>query len=418
MTDTTLETYKLGSNTPYPVSSAGLAQCAIDDLIATDSCVASYLNQFPEYKTTACQTAESCPVTDTFLQPHIGKTSAEILKSGFKAVALQSIGRGMTTLLAEEQEPIFISKVGSAFPIINEKQAADDVLIQNPHRQEAYWVPKGMAAEAAMNAALGSGITYDSQNSITQERICTGKEVSNIPGSIENIPNYNGDFPSPFPLMWYAPENDEILKTYFSPQEIRKWVNDACIYHGIPYVILAAILQNENVPPPEGEAWKDIFQFGERSATTALAILDAALWDSIPDQMFGKRISSGSSGLVNLSRQTLVNAAKYTENVYGKPPLPEYVRYRLLGWDQDTRIPGDDAKADLYYAAAHIRELIDRTIGTTCHSGTLSLEQVSNVIGAYNGSGEGAKKYAIRAMENIQRAVDGQDYLYFYQVQN
>ncbi len=413
---TTPETYKLGGTTPYPVTAAGLAQCAIDDLAVTDSCVASYLSQFPSYKATACRTAAACPAATTLIQPYLGKATAEIPKSSFKAIASQVVGTGTTTLLKEEQASIFISKIGSEYPIINEKQAEDDVLIQNSYLQLSYWVPNGVAAEAAMNAALGSGIISNNQNSNPQERICTGKEVSNIPDSIKNIPSYNGDFPAPFPLMWYAPENDEVLKIYFSPQEIRKWVNDACIYHGIPYVILAAILQNENVPPPEGEAWKDIFQFGERSATTALAILDATLWDSIPDQIFGKRISSGSSGLVNLSRQTLVNAAKYTENVYGKPPLPEYVRYRLLGWDQDTRIPGDDAKADLYYAAAHIRELIDRTIGTTCHSGTLSFEQVSNVIGAYNGSGEGAKKYAIRAMENIQKAVDGQGYLYFYQV--
>ena len=91
------------------------------------------------------------------------------------------------------------------------------------------------------------------------------------------------------------------------------------------------------------------------------------------------------------------------------------MRYRLLGWDQDTRIPGDDWKADLYYAAAHLRQLIDRVSGAVCHDGALTLEQLRSVIAAYNGSGPLADKYANDAMKTLHDAANGNATLYFYQ---
>ena len=111
---TTPETYKLGGTTPYPVTAAGLAQCAIDDLAATDSCVASYLSQFPSYKATACRTAAACPAATTLIQPYLGKTTAEIPKSSFKAIASQAVGSGTTTLQenSKENNSLYVRKTG------------------------------------------------------------------------------------------------------------------------------------------------------------------------------------------------------------------------------------------------------------------------------------------------------------------
>lgn len=99
---------KLGGTTPYPVTAAGLAQCAVDDLAATDSCVANYLSQFSDCKATACRTAEACPIAESLVQPHLGKASAEILKSSFKSVALQSFGYGMPIITEDQQSPILV----------------------------------------------------------------------------------------------------------------------------------------------------------------------------------------------------------------------------------------------------------------------------------------------------------------------
>ncbi len=41
--------------------------------------------------------------------------------------------------------------------------------------------------------------------------------------------------------------------------------------------------------------------------------------------------------------------------------MPHSVRFRQGGWDQYNLISGVDWKADLYYAAAHLRQLIDRS---------------------------------------------------------
>ncbi len=67
--------------------------------------------------------------------------------------------------------------------------------------------------------------------------------------NIGPVPSYTGDFPSPFPVMWYvAKDVGELLKIYYPPQEIRKWIAEAAKYHEIPYLLLAVILQQENGP--------------------------------------------------------------------------------------------------------------------------------------------------------------------------
>ena len=57
--------------------------------------------------------------------------------------------RSVAEFNAAMQSPQVGAEIGSSFPITNEKQAADDVLIQNPNSQESYWVSKGAAADAA-----------------------------------------------------------------------------------------------------------------------------------------------------------------------------------------------------------------------------------------------------------------------------
>lgn len=167
---------------------------------------------------------------------------------------------------------------------------------------------------------------------------CCGTEVSSIPGE-ENIPDYTGDFPSPFQVMNYQQDEGEEGKHFWPDPEIRSWIEDAANYHGVPHSMLAIVLQQENAP--SASEGRQLLQFGERQVTTFSAILDEYLWDIVPD-----KVSKGSSGFANMSFNTLKEAAGYSEQYYGKNPLPDDVRYRLLNWDSDTRIPGYDWKAD------------------------------------------------------------------------
>ncbi len=234
-----------------------------------------------------------------------------------------------------------------------------------------------------------------------------GLEKTEIVG-IDEIPSYTGEFPSPLKMMWYVPKGDEVLKVKYSAKEIRSWIKDAAEYHDVPQELLAVILQQEN--GPNATNFQKVGQFAERSITTFAAILDKALFDIVPD-----KISGGSSGFANMSRATLEDAAKYTEEVYGKNALPDNVRYRAMGWDQDTRIPGDDWKADLYYSAAHLRQLIDRVMGQKEFKGKLTISDVEKITAAYNGSGPLAEKYGKDAVKVLTNAATGKGKLYFYQ---
>jgi len=238
---------------------------------------------------------------------------------------------------------------------------------------------------------------------------CTGSEVTRIVG-FNNVRSYSGNLPSPFPLMWYVPEANEAFKVYFPASEIRSWLRSAAEYHGIPHILLAVIIQQENWPKA-GTLLK-IAQFAERSVATIAAITDELIFDLIPDKYAGS-----SSGIANMKRATLRNTAKYIELNYCKPPLPKDVQYRIFGHNQDTRIPGDDWKADLYYCAAHLRELIDRTTGNPCHNASIDKITLAKVIAAYNGSGATALKYSNDAIRLLEHADNGTDTLYFYEKQ-
>ncbi len=236
---------------------------------------------------------------------------------------------------------------------------------------------------------------------------CIGNEASYVAG-LKPIASYTGNLPSPLQVMWYVPEDSERGQTFWPDSQIRGWIRDAAQFHGIPHVMLALILQQEN--GPNATKTQKLGQFAERSLTTFSAIADRYLWDLVPD-----RIAGSSSGFANMSRATLENTARYTERTYCRGLLPHSVRYRQGGWDQYNLISGDDWKADLYYAAAHMRQLIDRVTGRTCHNGALSLEQLRSAIRAYNGSGPKADKYADDAMNLLDRAQAGTATLYFYE---
>jgi hypothetical protein len=236
---------------------------------------------------------------------------------------------------------------------------------------------------------------------------CTGDEVTTLTG-LGEITSYKGEFPSPLQVMWYVPDNEHVFNVKISDTEIRQWIKNAAAYQKIPHILLAIILQQEN--GPRATTTQKVLQFGERSLTTFAAILDKHLWDIVPDKVAGS-----STGFANMSRNALLGGVTYSETTYCRPPLPDSVRYRILGWDQDTRVSGDDWQADLYYCAAHLRQLIDRVTNTQCHHGNLDLAQLEQVIAAYNGSGPLAEKYAKDAIKTLQDAAAGKADLYFYE---
>jgi hypothetical protein len=221
------------------------------------------------------------------------------------------------------------------------------------------------------------------------------------------VPPYTGDLPSPLQVMWYVPQglSDAF---YVSDREIRGWVDDAARYHGVPTELLAAILGNEN--GSRGSTVRQLLQFGERTATTAADIADRVLFGIVPD-----RVAGSSSGIGNMSRRALLGAVDYVQRVLGRAVIPDEVANRVFGWRQDTRISGDDLRADLYYSAAHVRELIDRVTRTRNYGGGLTRDQVRDVAAAYNGSGNAARRYGEEAVAKIEAAASGGRPLYFFQ---
>lgn len=228
----------------------------------------------------------------------------------------------------------------------------------------------------------------------------------------DNIPSYSGDIKSPLGIMWFYPSGDTVI---VSDTDIRKWVKDACEYHKIPHILLALILQNENYP--EASIFTKIGQFGERTVQTTIKIIDSKIGFSNYLENYPRVVQAirGSSGITNISDQALYDGVKHSIEQYGRPPIPTSIRQMIFGIiDTDSRIPGDDWRNDLYYAAAHIRYLIDRELGE-CYSGILSDQELNKIIYSYNGSGKNAEKYAQAAMNNLILAKQGGGNLYFYE---
>lgn len=226
------------------------------------------------------------------------------------------------------------------------------------------------------------------------------------------VQNYTGSFPAPLPVMNYLPESDELFKPWYPASEIRGWVQDASEYQQVPQIMLATILQQENVPT--APMWRKGLQFLEREGSTLYMGADAMSGDRLPDVVFGKKIGNQSSGFANMMPRTLRGAVTYTETTYERSVLSEDARVRAFGLSADTRVPGADWKADLYYAAAHLRELIDRETGQT-GAENLTLDQAWRVFRDYNGSGPPAEKYANDAMERMFKAAEGSVPLYFFE---
>ncbi len=236
---------------------------------------------------------------------------------------------------------------------------------------------------------------------------CSGDERTTLSG-LDKVQSFSGDLPSPLQVMNYTQAKDEPVRSFVPDKEIRLWIKQAAEYHGVPHLMLAVILQQENAPG--ASLYQKLGQFAERSGQTIAGILDEALWDIVPDKLAG-----GSSGFANMKRATLRGAASYSERVYARKPIPDNVRFRMQGWDSDTRVPGEDWRCDLYYCAAHLRELIDRVTGKVCHNGALSRDQLEKVFASYNGSGKAAEKYGRDAINLLSNAAAGKGNLYFYE---
>jgi hypothetical protein len=195
---------------------------------------------------------------------------------------------------------------------------------------------------------------------------------------------------------------------WYPESEIRGWLRDAAAYHDVPLALACVILQQEN--GPNATTFQKLGQFTERSLQTAGALLDDVI-DIVPDSFAG-----GSSGIANMSRATLRDAASYIEKTYKMDVMPNDVRVRAMGADADTRVQGNDMRADFYYMTAHLRQLIDRIMGTKKYHGPITIEDVEKICAAYNGSGKLAQKYGKDAVARLKRAVAGEEPLYFYEL--
>ncbi|MFV0306106.1 MAG: hypothetical protein ACK5IC_11575, partial [Moheibacter sp.] len=235
---------------------------------------------------------------------------------------------------------------------------------------------------------------------------CCGDLKTSIKDAKE-IVSYTGDFPSPFQVMRYtSSKNEPILhKIYVPDSTIRGWIKDAANYHGIPHEMITVIIQQENAP--NSSKFRQFLQYLERTTTTSAAIIDEELWDIIPD-----KLADGSSGFMNMRRPTLEDTINYCKEL-----MPKEIANRegyISDTNADTAIQGADWRADLYYGAAHIRQLIDRQVGK-CSNGKITIEQVEKVFVSYNGSGPVADKYGKDAINLLNGAYNGTETLFFYE---
>lgn len=240
---------------------------------------------------------------------------------------------------------------------------------------------------------------------------CCGEHIVSIK-DLKSINSYKGDFPSPFQIMNYTASKNEPLKhqVYVSDSIIRGWIRDAAKYHGIPHEMIAIIIQQENAPT--ASKWKQFLQFGERTLTTTASELDRNLWDIVPD-----KVADGSAGFMNMRRPTLKGTIDYTKKMYCKELMPKNIANRIgyiYDSNVDVGVQGLDWRADLYYGAAHIRQLIDRIVGK-CTKGEITLNQVEKIFASYNGSGPVAEKYGKDAIDLLKKASDGKANLFFYE---
>jgi hypothetical protein len=278
---------------------------------------------------------------------------------------------------------------------------------------------KALEAEAAARKAEttaakpgeAAAVTAKSTDKEQMKCACGGPHPLKIVGSeVKPIQSYTGELKSPLmmvPKVYAALEN-----VPFS--EIRRWAREAAEYHEVPYEIVAVILQQEN--GQNATNLQKIGQFLERSVTTIIAqgneeIVPIFSWIG---KIFPKvmRAPNGSTGIMNMQRKTLKDTISYTKEKYARPLVPAS-KSKI-----DTGYAGRDWEADMYYLAAHVRQLMDRVVmggGKSCVKGEITLSQVGKTFAAYNGLGKDADNYGNDAMTKLMGAYKGESTLYFYE---
>ena len=257
-------------------------------------------------------------------------------------------------------------------------------------------------------------------------------DAANITG-INPIPDYTGDLPSPLQVMNYMP-HDLGSAFYVPDDEIRGWVQDASSHQNLPPELLPLIMQQEN--SPHASFGHQVLQHGERQLTTAMTNVDE--WT---DGGFGNMLNGinewteeniggfparatgalargvgSSTGFVNMSRGALQSGDAYSEEVLGRDTIPPEVAERMGGLlNADTGVSGNDWRSDLYYTAAHLRELVDHEMGEEGFQGDLTIDNIRDIAASYNGTGPMAEKYGNDAANLLERAANGEDTLYFLQ---
>ena len=246
---------------------------------------------------------------------------------------------------------------------------------------------------------------------------------------LERVPSYTGELP-----VWRRAldlslnPHVAIFQAMPSSKAVRSWVREAAIYHDVPHVLLALVLQEENKPNvPE---WILAGQYGERRVQAFGALLEAhgfPVWD---------KISGGSAGIINMKRETFRKTDDYITSTYKRPVAPDSVKPlpRLLApdiytksdgiklpfvevniFDYDLRIPGQDMRVDLYYMAGRLRQIIDtKKGGGSPYSGPLTVDDIRTIAAAYNGDGPDAAEYGRKSADRLTRVLAGTEPLYFY----
>jgi hypothetical protein len=168
--------------------------------------------------------------------------------------------------------------------------------------------------------------------------------------------------------------------------------------------MLAVLLEQEN--GQNVSAFRRFAQGYERFLQFSGAVIKGATGMPVPG-------AEGSTGIINMLRSTFLKTISYTKETYARPLLPAHKQ------GIDSGFAGVDIEADLYYGAAHIRQLIDRVVGSPCTKGEITLDQVRLVFTSYNGpprpDNEKAHKYGDDAMSKLLGSYNGTKTLHFYE---
>jgi len=263
------------------------------------------------------------------------------------------------------------------------------------------------AAKGIQTADATPGISAEEARMLAEQQKedktckCGGPHPLKIVGNeVKPIKSYTGDLPSP--LLLLIPKANAKIST-IPHSEIRRWVKEAAEYHEVPYEMLAVILQQENAP--NVSTGRKVLQFGERSLSTLVAGVERMVGISTP-------AGDASTGIMNMRRPTLQGTIRHTKENYNRSIVPSHKS------QIDRGRAGEDFEADMYYLAAHVRQLIDKRVTKegTCAKGTITLNQVREVFADYNGPNRKISgKYGDDSMAKLNGAYNGTVTLYFYE---